>query len=328
MPDDRKARMAVAVEGLALETGNHVVQFYEHESELAETAGRYLSDAAQAGAVAIGIATEAHRHAFVAKFVAAGVDPAKARRDGTLILLDASATLASFMPEGRIDHDQFRHVVGSLIRQAGETGRPVRAYGEMVALLWDAGDVLAAIELEKLWNELGRELQFSLLCGYHSQSVQEDEHAEALRQVCHLHSAVLHPPAHDDSDARYSAGTEVSARFPAERDAPRSDRHFVAAALGRWGYAGSLVDDAQLLVTELATNAAVHARSTFSVVARTGEPGIRVSVHDASPVEPTLRDDDPTAQSGRGLQLVAALSASWGVDVTADGKTVWAELQP
>ncbi|MGB9184934.1 MAG: MEDS domain-containing protein [Solirubrobacteraceae bacterium] len=326
MPDDRKARMAV--KDLALETGNHVVQFYEHESELAQTAGRYLSDAAQAGAVAIGIATEAHRHAFVAEFEAAGVDSAKARRDGRLILLDAATTLASFMPEGRIDREQFRQVVGSVIRQAGETGRPVRAYGEMVALLWDAGDVLATIELEKLWNELGRELEFSLLCGYHSQSVQEDEHAEALRQVCHLHSAVLPTPAHDDSDAWRSAGTEVSAQFPAERDAPRSARHFVADALGRWGYADGLVDDAKLLVTELATNAVVHARSTFSVVARTGGPGVRVSVHDASPVEPTLRDGDPTAQSGRGLQLVAALSASWGVDVTAEGKTVWAELHP
>ena len=206
--------MALAVEDLALDTGDHVVHFYEHESELAETVGRYLIDAAQAGAVAIGIATEAHRHALVAELDAAGVDPAKGFRDGTLILLDAAATMASFMPEGRIDRDEFRQVIGSLVRQAGETGRPVRAYGEMVALLWDAGDVLAAIELEKLWNELGRELQFSLLCGYHSESVQGDEHAEPLRQVCHLHSSVLHAPGRDDPGARYSAGTEVSAPPP------------------------------------------------------------------------------------------------------------------
>jgi anti-sigma regulatory factor (Ser/Thr protein kinase) len=328
MPDDRKARMALAVEDLALDTGDHVVQFYEHESELAETVGRYLSYATQAGGVAIGIATEAHRRAFVAELEAAGVDSAKACRDGILILLDAATTMASFMPEGRIDRDVFRQVVGSIIRQGGETGRPVRAYGEMVALLWDAGDVLAAIELEKLWNELGHELEFSLLCGYHSEAVQGDEHAEAWRQVCHLHSSVLHAPAPDDPDARYSRDTEASAQFPAERDAPHRARHFVADTLRRWGYAGTLVDDAQLLVTELATNAVVHARSTFSVVARAKESGICVSVRDASPVEPTLRDHSPTAPSGRGLHLVAALSANWGVEVTADGKTVWAELQP
>jgi anti-sigma regulatory factor (Ser/Thr protein kinase) len=320
--------MGITVEDLALGTGDHVVQFYEHGSELATTVGRYLSDAVQAGAVAIGIATEAHRHAVVAELEAAGVDPAKACRAGTLILLDATATMASFTPEGRIDRDEFRQVVGSLIRQAGETGRPVRTYGEMVALLWDAGDVLGAIELEKLWNELGRELQFSLLCCYHSESVQGDEHAEALRQVCHLHSSVLHARARDDPDARCSAGTEVSARFPAERDAPRSARHFVADTLGRWGHTGRMVDDAQLLVSELATNAVLHARSAFSVVARAEESRIRVSVRDASPVTPKLRDHGAMALSGRGLHLVAALSADWGVEVTADGKTVWAELQP
>jgi anti-sigma regulatory factor (Ser/Thr protein kinase) len=89
-----------------------------------------------------------------------------------------------------------------------------------------------------------------------------------------------------------------------------------------------MVDDAQLLVSELATNAVLHARSAFSVVARAEESGIRVSVRDASPVTPKLRDLSATAPSGRGLHLVAALSADWGVEVTADGKTVWAELQP
>ncbi len=319
--------MATAIEDLALGPGDHVVQFYQHEPELVETVGRYLSDAARSGAAVIGIATEAHRDAFLAELQAAGVDPAKACADGALTLLDAAATLASFMPEGRIDHDEFRQVIGSLVRRAGETGRPVSVYGEMVALLWDAGDVLATIELERLWNELGRELQFSLLCAYRSESVRGDEHAEALRQVCHLHSAVLPAPARDDPDAPHSPDTEASARFPAELDAPRSARHFVAHTLGRWGHAGSLVDDAQLLVTELATNAVVHARSTFSVVARTEEACVHISVHDASTVKPTMRDGAPTSPSGRGLHLVAALSVNWGVEVTADGKTVWAELR-
>jgi hypothetical protein len=138
--------MAVETSALAPETGDHFVQFYENEAELAGAAGRYLSDALQAGGAALVIATEAHRLAFATELAAAGLDPAKQCRDGTLICLDAAATVASFMPDGQIDRDQFREVVGSIVRQAGETGRPVHAYGEMVALLWDAGDVLAAIE--------------------------------------------------------------------------------------------------------------------------------------------------------------------------------------
>jgi anti-sigma regulatory factor (Ser/Thr protein kinase) len=194
----------------------------------------------------------------------------------------------------------------------------------MVALLWDAGDVLAAIELEELWNELGRELQFSLLCAYRSESVTAPEHADALQRVCHLHSSVLHrcPPP-----APALVGVEISAEFPANRDAPRFARYFVADALASWGHSPALIADAQLLVTELATNAVIHAHSQFAVVARSEAARVRLSVSDASLARPAPRHAGPMAMSGRGLQIVAALSAAWGVDLTGDGKTVWAELR-
>ena len=235
--------------------------------------------------------------------------------------------MVAFMPHGEIDGAAFSEVVGSVVRQAGEEGGQVRAYGEMVALLWDAGHVPAAIKLEELWNELGREIQFSLLCAYHHDSVSGPEHEESLRQVCHLHSAVLPPPRRSVPVSSRTAADEVSAEFSAHRDAPRAARHFVTDALVRWGHAGDLVEDAKLLVNELATNAVVHAHSPFSVVARAEHSRVRVSVRDGSPVTPTLCDEGPGAASGRGIRLVAALSADWGVDVTADGKTVWAELQ-
>ena len=90
--------------------------------------------------------------------------------------------------------DAFFEVIGGVIRDAVGTGRPVRAYGEMVALLWEAGDVLAAIDLETLWNELASELPFALYCAYHSESVAANEHADALHDVCRLHSAVIPSP--------------------------------------------------------------------------------------------------------------------------------------
>jgi anti-sigma regulatory factor (Ser/Thr protein kinase) len=316
--------MVVEVADIAIDTGDHVVQFYEQELELAHTVGRYLSNAVRTSAVAVVIATEAHRHAFEAELKAAGIDPAQACREHMLIMLDASATMAAFMPEGQIDSAAFREVVGSVIRQAGDGGRAVRAYGEMVALLWDAGDVLAAIELEELWNDLGRELRFSLLCAYHSESVSGAEHAQALQQVCHLHSSVLAP--REDAAAGPSARAGVSVEFAADRDAPRSARHFVADILARWGHAEALLEDARLIVTELATNAVLHAQAPFSVTTRAEGSRVRVSVRDRSPVGPTLREHDPAALSGRGLRLVATLSTDWGVDLADDGKTVWAEL--
>lgn len=314
--------MSVEVGDVPASPEDHVVHFYERDSELVATTGRYLAEAAQDGEAAIVIATEAHRRAFAAELAASGVDLAAARHAGTFVEFDAAAMMATFMPGGRIDAGAFRRVIGAVVREAAATGRPVRAYGEMVALLWEAGDVVAAIDLEKLWNDLGRELDFTLHCAYHSPSVAGSEHAQALAQVCDLHSSVLHAPSHDEP------GAEVLGRFGADLEAPGIARQFVAEALRRWGHDGAVLDDAQVVLSELATNAILHARSSFAVAVRAEGPVVRISVRDASPVAPTVRDGGPMASSGRGLHLVAALSSDWGVAAAPDGKTVWAELQP
>jgi anti-sigma regulatory factor (Ser/Thr protein kinase) len=312
-------------------SGEHVVQFYEHDAELAKTVGGYLADSIHAGGSAVIIATEIHREAFVAELEGAGIDLAQALADDTLVTLDAAHTLASFMPSERIDGDAFRRVVGPILERAAQAGGPVCAYGEMVALLWDAGDVLGAIELEELWTQLGCELSFSLLCGYRSTSVSGPEHSDALEHICHLHSSVLQPPR-DAGQLGHRSGpsaVEVSRQFLPERDAPRAARGFVGDALRRWGHNATLVQDSQLVVSELATNAVVHARSPFAVIARREGSGVRLLVRDLSTAAPVLRSTaDVLAFSGRGLHLVADVTTEWGVETTTAGKTVWAELQP
>ena len=65
-----------------------------------------------------------------------------------------------------IDGARFREVVGDLIRSGGAASRAVYIYGEMVAILWQAGHVAATMALESLWNDLGRDHDFSVLCAY------------------------------------------------------------------------------------------------------------------------------------------------------------------
>jgi hypothetical protein len=292
--------------------GEHIVQFYDQEGDLPRAVGDYLSAAVIAGQVAVVIATEAHRRAFEAEMAGAGVDTAQARRDGSVIWLDASDLLSRFVREGQVDPDGFHNVVGSVVREAAETGREIKAYGEMVALLWDAGHVLGAIELEKLWNGLAIELSFSLFCAHHIHSVAGEEHADAPHEVCRLHTAVL-----DDAKARFRAGP----------DAPLAARRFVTGLLGRRPYGDRVdADDAQLVVSELATNAVMHAGTPFSVAVRCDGSAVRISVHDRSSIQPVMRDADPCAPSGRGLRLIAMVSRGWGVEYGPDGKSVWAEL--
>jgi hypothetical protein len=90
-----------------------------------------------------------------------------------------------------------------------------------------------------------------------------------------------------------------------------------------------LLDDVRTVVSELATNAVLHARTAFTVSFTLGEAGVRVAVSDGSPAQPRLtRLRDRQASTGRGLHMVADLSAAWGIDPDADGagKTVWCEL--
>ena len=308
--------MPLAQESLASH-GDHVVQFYERDEDLVVGVGRYLIDAASEAAASVVIATEAHRDAFVLHLGAQGIDVAAARQNGSLVLFDAATTLDRFMADGRIDRDAFFEVIGGVLRDAGAERRAVRAYGEMVALLWDAGDVLAAIDLETLWNELAGELPFSLYCAYRSESVVGHEHAEALHRVCGLHSSVVPVPGEV---------VDVAADFPARVTAAAEARHLVADAVRTWGHEGRLATDAELVATELATNAIRHAGTPFRISVQRYGRVVRITVHDRAPALPAVLDPDPTRLSGRGMQLIGAMSRRWGVEVTPGGKAVWAEL--
>lgn len=101
-------------------------------------------------------------------------------------------------------------------------------------------------------------------------------------------------------------------------------RRFAHAALNRCGLDD---DDIPLLVSELATNAVLHARSEFAVTLWVRPGRVRVEVSDGNTRLPLLQRVPADAQSGRGLFLVKILSEVWGVDSTYDdGKTVWFEV--
>lgn len=87
------------------------------------------------------------------------------------------------------------------------------------------------------------------------------------------------------------------------------------------------VETASLLVSELVTNAVLHARSAVDLTLRWAGSEIRIEVEDRSGHVPQAKDYGPEAASGRGLLLVETLSEEWGVDATASGKIVWCRLE-
>ena len=133
-----------------------MVHLYERESDLCGEAARSIAAALGAGELAIVIATEDHRRACATQLAMLGMDGEEAPRRGRILAFDAATLLATFVTDGRIDAAAFTEGVGSIVREQVETGHRVHVVGEMVSLLWSAGHVMAAVELEELWNELPR----------------------------------------------------------------------------------------------------------------------------------------------------------------------------
>jgi anti-sigma regulatory factor (Ser/Thr protein kinase) len=119
----------------------------------------------------------------------------------------------------------------------------------------------------------------------------------------------------------------VSARLtlPADAASVRAARRFVRESLADIG-AGAASEEAETVVSELATNAVLHARTPFTIEVSRDSDTVRVSVLDLSPAMPRTRDYGNDATTGRGMRLVAAISADWGVQTQDVGKAVWFDL--
>lgn len=300
-----------------VETG-HVVHFYDHAETLALAVADYLGAGLAEGGAALVVATPEHRAQVARVLTAAGIDIQEARAGGRYVELDAASVLEQFMADGSPDPERFVDTIGPLVRTADAVAHPLRVYGEMVDLLWQEGNVIAAEDLERLWNSIGAGRDFALFCGYLSAVVDASGSRDA---VADHHDGVLtdHPP---------HVGDDTCHRFEPTLTAAAAARRFVDDVLRAWGL-GALLPEAELVVSELATNAVVHTGKRFTVgLSRAGGDGVRVAVSDASPTAPTMRQSDPLATNGRGIRIVAAVAQEWGLEIAADGKTVWAVLVP
>jgi MEDS: MEthanogen/methylotroph, DcmR Sensory domain len=178
--------------------GEHVVLFYRDQEELAARVSEYLLPAVAADGVAIVLATPDHCQSFERRLAGAGADVAAARARGSYLAIDANETMRRFMVADWPDPASFWREITPLLGQPAK-GPPVRVFGEMVSLLWDAGLVNAAIEVEAMWNELGGQYSFSLLCAYPAQSFSCAHHLDAVTEVCRAHAEVIGRPSEPEA---------------------------------------------------------------------------------------------------------------------------------
>ena len=174
----------------------HVVRFYETDVFLLDAVATFCAEAILADDAAIVVATAEHRAGIAERLRARGLLDETDRHDAYLPL-DAAEMLSRFLVNGDVDAARFTEAIGGIISRAGEGGRRVRVFGEMVALLVADGLPAAAIRLEELWNDLQLAAQahrtpgFVLFCAYPMDHFGGKAQQELFSAVCAAHSEVV-----------------------------------------------------------------------------------------------------------------------------------------
>jgi PAS domain S-box-containing protein len=166
----------------------HRVQFYEKDAFLLDELIGFIDAGLEAGQAGIVIATQPHLDDLERRL------QERSYLSGRYIVMDAAETLSKFMVDGWPDERLFAEVIGEVVQRAARDGdrnvRHVRAFGEMVSLLWAEGKHEAAIRLEELWDGLAATLPVSVLCAYPIEGFHDEEHGGAFSRICNAHSHV------------------------------------------------------------------------------------------------------------------------------------------
>ncbi len=174
--------------------GSHTAHFYEDENFLCCSVSLFvLSGISQSEAEAeavIVVATKKHCEIIRQRLVTMNVDVSVHEQTGRLNLLDAEELLAKFMINEMPNRELFFTVIGGLLDDCLSSHKAVRVYGEMVNVLWSAGNSTGTIALERLWNELADSRPFNLLCGYALSQFDKQLHGPVFEAVCSTHTHV------------------------------------------------------------------------------------------------------------------------------------------
>lgn len=170
--------------------GEHIVQFYLYDDVLLRSLHEYVYEGLKGGDICIVVATRSHLEKLDRQLAISGVNTELAYRSCQYVPLSAVDTLGSLMAAGRPDRQLFFDKVGVEVRRAAESGRPIRAFGEMVGLLWKQNNQAGVIQLEELWNELAERYTFSLYCAYPEIQFDREIHQGMINKITNCHALV------------------------------------------------------------------------------------------------------------------------------------------
>jgi hypothetical protein len=170
---------------------DHVLQIYENDEVFIDALAGFVGGGINSNDSCVVIATDVHLKALEARLESHGIHISTLVSENRYIPLNAEETLSKFMVNGWPDEALFHQTVSEVINKArGKQRRKVRAFGEMVAILWAQGSNGATVQLEHLWNDFCEKEPLCLFCAYPKAGFTEDI-KESLDHICCAHSKMI-----------------------------------------------------------------------------------------------------------------------------------------
>jgi hypothetical protein len=176
--------------------GEHVVQMYDSDESLLTLLATFVVGGIRSGNAVVVIATKPHILEIRERLRKAGFDPFSLKLKDQFIPLDAETMIAKFFVNEWPDEILFNYHLSRILKRARTYNRQVRAFGEMVALLYQQGLVAQTIQLENLWNKFCRTNSLSLFCAYPDRLLNDVD----LNLVCCEHTKQVAAAALDSND--------------------------------------------------------------------------------------------------------------------------------
>lgn len=175
----------------------HVVHFYEAPDARDRAVVEWVLPTLRNGGGALLVCTPSNAARVRAGLCDAGLDVEDLERHGRLMIVRARDLMARFIDARGLHPETFRHLARDLILKirvgCGDSDAPIRVWGEMVHLLWEAGDRSGAHRLEQMWNDILPEAGVELLCSYDVAGATDAAYDALRRDVMetHVHAKVL-----------------------------------------------------------------------------------------------------------------------------------------
>jgi hypothetical protein len=164
-----------------------LIQMYEEDDTFLDRLGSFVSDGIHSQEATIVIATSSHLRGLENRILLNGINPDAARESNLYIPLDVNETLARFIVYGSPDEASFRQLITGLIERA--EGLRIRAFGEMVALLWGQGFKSATMKLEEFCNSYCNDEAYHFFCEYPKYGFNLEAKL-SMDNICRKHSEV------------------------------------------------------------------------------------------------------------------------------------------